>query len=129
MEFNLDELDQAEGRPRFIGGGGGLHQAIVGIKMVDGRRSHELVIDEDRGWHGSLIQNIQAHLHQVGAVTFRKKSNCPDEPSVCFTHFGTALCGSVLTHDGANIGATGSFKRSQRTNRTDIIDGSYQYAR
>src|SRR5437867_10867622 len=96
-------------------------QAIVGIKMIDGSWSYELVIYENRGWDRFLVQNIEADLHQIGTVTFREKSHGTDEPGVCFAHFGAALGSSVLTHDGASIGATRFFERPQGTDGADVI--------
>jgi len=45
-----------------------LHQSIVRVDVIDGFRRDELVLDEDRWWHGPAVEDVERDGDDFRAV-------------------------------------------------------------
>ena len=70
----MDRLRRTTWRRRHYSSGR-LHKTVVGIVVLDGRWCHEFVFHENRGWDGSLVEDIQADFNEICAIAFGKECN------------------------------------------------------
>ena len=53
--------------------GRNLHQPVIRIEVFNCGRGDQFVLDKNRGWNWSLIQDVEADANQVRSIALRKK--------------------------------------------------------
>ena len=98
------------------------HVFVEWIDEIDVAGRDELMLNEDRGGWGFLLQDLQCQRDDFIPVTFRKVGHCADQARTGPAKFGTRVGNCVLTHDGAEMAATYFVEGAECGQCADIID-------
>ena len=86
------------------------------------------MLDEDRGRHGTPVQDFEADTNQAFAIPLRKVGDGTDKASVWFAEFRSSLRRGILPHHGAAFRASRFLKGPKRAQSAGVVDRPYQHA-